>query len=108
MKRISLIGSTGSIGKSTLSVVEHLADRFSIFALTANSGVDRLAEQVEAFHPEVVGIADAKYVDDFRRCCVERSISIPEIVSGREGLRQVTTASAVDIVVSAAVGAGGL
>jgi 1-deoxy-D-xylulose-5-phosphate reductoisomerase len=108
MKRISLIGSTGSIGKSTLSVVDYLSDRFSIFALTANSAVDLLAEQAGVFRPEVVGIADPAFVDSFRERCRERAIPVPEIVSGNDGLRQVTSAAAVDIVVSAAVGAAGL
>jgi len=108
MKRIALIGSTGSIGRSTLSVVEHLSDRFSIFALTANSTVDRLAEQVSKFRPEVVGIADDKFVGDFRKHCLNLGIPLPEIVTGREGLRQITTATPVDIVVSGAVGAAGL
>src|SRR5579872_7133305 len=108
MKRIALIGSTGSIGKSTLSVVEHLSDRFSIFALTANSTVDLLADQVAAFRPKVVGIADAKYVDDFRKACAAKSVPTPEIVTGREGLTQIATAAEVDTLVSAAVGAAGL
>src|SRR5215831_706972 len=105
MKRIALIGSTGSIGKSTLSVVEHLSDRFSIFALAANSAVDLLVEQVASFHPKVVAIANARFVDDFRKHCAARSIPVPEIVTGREGLKQIATAREVDIVVSAAVGA---
>ncbi len=108
MKRISLIGSTGSIGKSTLSVVEHLSDRFSIFALTANSAVGLLADQVAVFRPEVVGVTDARHVDAFRRACRDRSVAVPEVVTGPDGLRQITSAPEVDIVVSAAVGAAGL
>jgi len=108
MKQISLIGSTGSIGKSTLSVVEHLPERFSIFALTAHSAVDVLADQVAAFRPQVVVITDEACVEPFRRHCREKAIAVPEIAVGREGLRQVTAASPVDIVVSAAVGAAGL
>ena len=108
MKRIALIGSTGSIGKSTLSVVEHLSDRFSIFALTANSTVDLLADQVAAFRPKVVGIADPKFVDDFRKACTAKSVTLPEIVTGREGLTQIAAAGEVDTLVSAAVGAAGL
>jgi len=108
MKQIALIGSTGSIGKSTLSVVEHLSDRFSIFALAANSTVDRLAEQVKKFRPEVVGITDPKRVDEFRACCAHYGVPEPEIATGSDGLRQITSAPVVDIVVSAAVGAAGL
>jgi 1-deoxy-D-xylulose-5-phosphate reductoisomerase len=108
MKRLAVVGSTGSIGQNTLRVVDHLSDRFSIFALTANSAVDRLAEQVAAFHPTVVAITDAARVDEFRLRCRERKIRSPEVVTGEEGLRQITSAREVDIVVSAAVGAAGL
>jgi 1-deoxy-D-xylulose-5-phosphate reductoisomerase len=108
MKRIAIIGSTGSIGRSTLSVVEHLSDRFSVFALTANSTVDRLAEQVAAFKPRVVGVTDPSRVDEFRRKCQEQGTRVPEVVTGKEGLQQITTAAEVDIVVSGAVGAAGL
>jgi 1-deoxy-D-xylulose-5-phosphate reductoisomerase len=108
MKQIALIGSTGSIGKSTLSVIEHLSDHFSVFALAANSAVDLLADQVGEFHPKVVGIADAQYVDDFRRQCHSKSVPIPEIVTGRHGLTQLAAAAKVDILVSATVAAAGL
>ena len=63
MKRLAVVGSTGSIGQNTLRVVEHLSDRFRIFALAANSAVDRLAEQTAAFHPAVVGIRDGGRVE---------------------------------------------
>jgi 1-deoxy-D-xylulose-5-phosphate reductoisomerase len=108
MKRLALIGSTGSIGKSTLSVVQHLPEHFSIYALTANSTVDLLADQVAAFRPQVVGIADSQFVDAFLRECRGKSVQVPEVVAGREGLRQIATAGEVDTVVSAAVGAAGL
>src|SRR5215467_9339095 len=108
MKRLAVVGSTGSIGQNTLRVVEHLSDRFNVFALAANSAVDRLAEQTAAFRPSVVAIAEERRVEDFRRRCLELRISVPEIVTGEQGLRQITSATEVDIVVSAAVGAAGL
>ena len=108
MKRLAVVGSTGSIGQNTLRVVDHLSDRFSVFALAANSAVDRLAEQAAAFRPTVVAITDARRVDEFRNRCRELRISIPEVVTGEQGLRQIASASEVDIVVSAAVGAAGL
>jgi 1-deoxy-D-xylulose-5-phosphate reductoisomerase len=108
MKRLAVVGSTGSIGQNTLRVVEHLSDRFSIFALAANSAVDRLAEQAAAFHPQVVAITDGARVDEFRSRCRDLKISIPEVVTGDDGLRHITSAQEVDIVVSAAVGAAGL
>ncbi len=92
MKRLAVVGSTGSIGQNTLRVVEHLSDRFRIFALTAHSAVDRLAEQTAAFHPAVVGIRDGGRVDEFVIQCQKRRISIPEVVTGEEGLRQIASA----------------
>jgi len=108
MKRLTLIGSTGSIGQNTLRVVEHLSHRFQIFALAANSAVRQLAEQAAEFHPAVVAIGDAGRVDEFQQRCRELQVSIPEIVTGESGLRKITSAPDVDIVVSAAVGAAGI
>src|SRR5262245_52733998 len=108
MKRLTVIGATGSIGQNTLRVVEHLSDRFEIFALSANSAASLLAEQAAAFRPAVVAIGDAGRVDEFRHRCRELEIPIPEIVTGESGLRKITAAHEVDIVVSAAVGAAGV
>ena len=108
MKHLAVVGSTGSIGQNTLRVVHHLSDRFHVFALAANSAVDRLAEQTAVFHPVVVAITDGARVDAFVTQCRERRIPIPEVATGEAGLRQITSAPEVDIVVSAAVGAAGL
>jgi len=108
MKSLAVIGATGSVGKNTLRVVEHLNDRFQIFALAAHSTVDLLAEQTAAFHPTVVAIGDPARVDQFRQRCTELRVPMPEVVTGQSGLRQIASAPQVDIVVSAAVGAAGL
>ena len=108
MKSLAVIGATGSVGKNTLRVVEHLKDRFQIFALAAHSTVDLLAEQTAAFHPTVVAIGDPARVAQFRQRCTELRVPLPEVVTGQSGLRQIASASQVDIVVSAAVGAAGL
>jgi len=108
MKRLAVVGSTGSVGQNTLRVVQHLSDRFTVFALAANSAVDRLAEQTAVFRPNVVGIVDAPRAEEFRRRCADLRISVPELVTGEQGLRQIVSASEVDVVVSAAVGAAGL
>jgi 1-deoxy-D-xylulose-5-phosphate reductoisomerase len=108
MKRLAVVGSTGSIGQNTLRVVQHLSDRFQIFALAANSRVDRLAEQTAAFRPNVVAITDPNRVEEFRSRCTAMRIPVPEVVTGDRGLCQIASAGEVDIVVSAAVGAAGL
>jgi 1-deoxy-D-xylulose-5-phosphate reductoisomerase len=108
MKRLAIVGSTGSIGRNTLRVVEHLSDRFQVFALAANSAAGLLAEQAARFHPKVVAISNGAHVEDFRSQCKALGIAIPEIVTGEAGLCQIAGAAEVDIVVSAAVGAAGI
>lgn len=108
MKRLAIIGSTGSIGQNTLRVVEHFSDRFKVFALAANSTAGLLAEQTAAFRPHVVAINNGAHIEEFRNRCRELGVSIPEVVTGEAGLRQIASASEVDIVVSAAVGAAGI
>jgi len=108
MTNLTIIGSTGSIGRNTLKVVEHLSSRFSVFALSAHSSTELLAEQTAAFHPQVVALADESRVNEFRHHCSIRGVALPEIVIGEDGLRAVASASEVDTVVSAAVGAAGL
>ena len=108
MKQIAIIGSTGSIGQNTLQVVRHLSERFQVFALAAHSSVKLLAEQIQAFNPQVVALTDAGRLDELVQECRERGVRLPEMTTGEEGLRTIASASEVDIVVSGAVGAAGL
>ncbi len=108
MTQLTIVGSTGSIGRNTLKVVEHLPNRFQVFALSAHSATALLAEQVAAFHPRVVALSDESRIDEFEAQCRERGVTIPEIVLGESGLREIASASEVETVVSAAVGAAGL
>src|SRR5437868_903181 len=108
MKQITIIGSTGSIGRNTLKVVEHFADRFTVFALSAHSSIELLAEQTAAVRPRLVALSDASHIDEFNRRCRELGMTSPEIVTGEDGLRAIASAPEVDTVVSAAVGAAGL
>ena len=66
MKALTLVGSTGSIGKNTLRVVEHLSGRFRIFALAAHSAVDVLAAQTAIFRPKIVALANDTRLEDFQ------------------------------------------
>ena len=108
MKRLTIVGSTGSIGQNTLRVVEHLSDRLRVFALAANSTVDLLAEQTAAFKPNVVAITDPTRVDAFRNFCRKRGVPVPEVVTGEQGLRQIVRRDDVDIIINALVGFAGL
>jgi 1-deoxy-D-xylulose-5-phosphate reductoisomerase len=105
MKRVAILGSTGSVGVTTLDVIGRSQERFQAVALAAGRNVRRLREQMERFQPRVVSVLtpeDAREIRD----------TTPgyrgEILAGEEGLRAVATCTDADIVVSALVGAVGL
>jgi 1-deoxy-D-xylulose-5-phosphate reductoisomerase len=109
MKTLSILGSTGSIGRQTLSVVEPLPDRFRIAALAAGNNLDELLAQILRHHPEVVSVATPQLADEVARRLREQNLAhLPSIHHGREGMLAVGTHPAADIVVSAAVGVVGL
>ncbi len=104
MKRLAVLGSTGSIGEQTLAVVEAFPERFRVTALGAGRNVEKLAAQVRQFDPELVAVADA----DAARALRERLAGVAvEIAVGAAGLEDVARAPA-DLVVSGLVGAVGL
>lgn len=112
VKRISILGSTGSIGRQCLQVVESLPDRLQIVALAAGESVDRVAEQVIKHRPQVVSVADERRALHLRKILRERqhapATPLPEILHGAAGLDAVATHPDANIVVSAAVGVVGL
>ena len=109
MKQISILGSTGSIGRQCLSVVESLPGRFGVIALAAGANLEELLGQIERHQPEVVSVADAKRADELSILLNEKGIARkPEIHYGREGMLAVGTHAKAEIVVSAAVGVVGL
>jgi 1-deoxy-D-xylulose-5-phosphate reductoisomerase len=109
LKQLSILGSTGSIGRQCLSVVEALPERFRVAALAAGGNLEELTGQIERHHPELVSVGDAKKADELATALRARGISpLPTIHHGREGMLAVGTHSKADIVVSAAVGVVGL
>ncbi|MEP5765340.1 MAG: 1-deoxy-D-xylulose-5-phosphate reductoisomerase [Halieaceae bacterium] len=106
-RRITVLGSTGSIGQSTLDVVARHPERFAIHALTANRSVDALYEQCLAYTPElaVMACADAAAQLQVR---LREAASPCRVLAGAEGLAEVASDSAVDVVMAAIVGAAGL
>ncbi len=103
MRRLSVLGSTGSVGVQTLEVAAANPDRFEVTALAAGRNVDRLAEQVERFRPGLVSVADEAGRAKLR----ERIGDAVQVEVGAEGLEAVATAPA-DLLVAALVGAVGL
>ncbi len=104
MKRLSVLGSTGSVGEQTLAVAAAHPDRYAVAALAAGRRIAKLAEQVRAFRPAVVSVADGLGADELRE---RLGGDAPEILHGDAGLEAVATADA-DLVVAALVGAIGL
>ncbi len=106
MKRtIAILGSTGSIGKQTLEVVEEHPDLFEVYAITANRSADLLIEQARKFKPEVVVIVDENYYDKVKEALSDLPI---KVWTGADSLCQVVTAGPIDTVVTAMVGFAGL
>jgi len=109
VKQLAILGSTGSIGRQCLSVVEALPGRFGVVALAAGSNLDELVGQIERHRPEVVSVGDAGKADELAARLKEKGISpLLSIHHGREGMLAVGTHARADIVVSAAVGVVGL
>ncbi|MGB9198157.1 MAG: 1-deoxy-D-xylulose-5-phosphate reductoisomerase [Terriglobales bacterium] len=108
MKRIAILGSTGSIGRSTLSIVDSYPDRFRVVTLAAGSNIEAVCEQARRYQPEVVSVAQE--VDAVALGAKLRSdgLSHIEVVNGASGTVRVATHPEVDFVVSAIVGVSGL
>lgn len=105
--RITVLGSTGSIGRNTLDVIARHPQNFELFALTGSSQVDILAQQCMAFRPRFAVMPDPDKAQDLRQML--RTGSCPtEVLSGAQALDDVAKASEVDAVMAAIVGAAGL
>jgi 1-deoxy-D-xylulose-5-phosphate reductoisomerase len=108
MKRIAILGSTGSIGHSTLSVVESYPERFQIVALAAGSNLEAAFEQARRWHPRVISMATEANADTLRSRLKKEGLNEIEVVHGAAGTVRVATHPEVDFVVSAIVGVAGL
>ena len=109
MKQLSILGSTGSIGRQCLSVVEALPERFGIAALAAGGNLEELTGQIQRHRPELVSVSNEKKADELAAALRAKGISpLPAIHHGREGMLAVGTHAKSEIVVSAAVGVVGL
>lgn len=101
MKRIAILGSTGSVGVNVLKVISQFPDRFSVAGLTTNTNTARLKRQIERFHPAVIAIRDEDIAHKWRTRKVK-------LYTGLDGLVEVATDPRVDLVVIAISGSTGL
>lgn len=108
MKRIAILGSTGSIGRSTLSVAESYPERFQIAALAAGRNLDAAFEQAKRWRPRVISMAEESGAETLRSRLKKEGLGEIEILHGAKGTVRVATHPEVDFVVSAIVGVAGL
>jgi 1-deoxy-D-xylulose-5-phosphate reductoisomerase len=108
MRHISILGSTGSIGRSTLDVVESYPDRFQIVALAAGRNLETALEQVRHWKPRLVSVAAEEDAESIRKSLKASGISGVEVLYGSAGTVRVATHADADFVVSAIVGVAGL
>jgi 1-deoxy-D-xylulose-5-phosphate reductoisomerase len=106
LKRLAVLGSTGSIGRNVLDVVRQFPEKFQIVGLAAGRNISLLAEQILDFQPAVVSVQDKSLAADLASLLT--SPNRTKIVSGIPGAQEVAAASQADLVVSAMVGAVGL
>jgi 1-deoxy-D-xylulose-5-phosphate reductoisomerase len=107
MQYLTILGSTGSIGRSTLDVVRRHPERFAVTALTANRDVTQMISDCLEFHPTFAVMADDLAAKQLHDALMPYHLSI-EVLSGADALCHVAAHSAVDIVMAAIVGAAGL
>lgn len=105
MENISILGSTGSIGRSTLDVVDKSGGKFNVRGLAAGRNLDLLCRQVGKFKPKIVSLEKKEDADEFRRNCKEYAL---RITYGQEGAEEVARFEENDIIVSAITGINGL
>jgi len=104
-KQIAILGSTGSIGKQALEVIEAHSDHFEIYALTANNQVDLLIEQARKFQPEAVIIANKLHYNKLKEALADLPI---KVYAGNDAIDQIVESEPIDLVLAAMVGYSGL
>ena len=111
MKKLAILGSTGSIGTQTLDVVREHPDRFEVYAICAHRSVDKLVEQARDFRPEVVCIADESLYTELKQklqAALGADAEMMKVWAGADAIAEMVTMPSIDIVVAAMVGYAGL
>jgi len=107
VKKITILGSTGSIGVSTLDICRRHPDRYDVYALTANRDTQKLLSQIQEFKPEIAVVADISAALALEKQVKALSLKT-RVVGGSDALSEVAAADEVDMVMAAIVGAAGL
>ncbi len=107
MKRIGILGSTGSVGRQTLEVVD-LHEDLKVVALSANKSVDLIIEQSIRYQPEIIAMMDDEAGLEVKKALEKKGLYHIKVVTGKEGLIQVAVHQSIDVLVTAIVGMIGL
>ena len=108
MKRLAILGSTGSIGQSTLSIVEQFPDRYSVASLAAGRNVKEAFAQAARWRPQIVSMATEELAAELASLLRQAGVTGIEVFHGTEGTVACATLPDADFVVSAIVGVAGL
>ena len=104
-KKITLLGSTGSIGTQSLDVIR--AQGYEVFGLSAHSHVEKILQQIEEFHPKYVCMTDPDAAAKLDAALSGRA-GAPKLLTGPEGLRELAALDGPDVVLNSVVGIAGL
>ena len=108
MHTLSILGSTGSVGQSTLDVVARHSDRYNIVALSANTNVEKMLAQCEQFRPQLAVMADIFSAEKLKTALKSSSATDTEVLAGPEAINQIASDASSESLMSAIVGAAGL
>jgi 1-deoxy-D-xylulose-5-phosphate reductoisomerase len=106
MKKVSILGSTGSIGTASLAIISQFPERFKVVGLAAGRNIERLREQIYLFHPEVVSVNGKQRADTLRALVASLPQSV-EVLFDEQGMHAVATHPEADLVIAAMVGSQG-
>ncbi|WP_160690221.1 1-deoxy-D-xylulose-5-phosphate reductoisomerase [Clostridium sp. C2-6-12] len=107
MRKISILGVTGSIGTQTLDVIRKSNGKLKLVGITANTSVGKVIQVIEEFQPSYVAMMDERSAEEIKRYCIEKNNSV-EVSNGIEGLNKIASLDEVDMVVTSVVGMIGL
>ncbi|MGL5151199.1 MAG: 1-deoxy-D-xylulose-5-phosphate reductoisomerase [Clostridium sp.] len=107
MKKLSILGVTGSIGTQTLDVIRNSKGEMELIGATANTSVESMKSIIDEFNPKYVGMMSVESAKEIKEYCIEKSLNI-EVVEGIEGLNKIASLDEIDMVVTSVVGMIGL
>ena len=107
MRKISILGATGSIGTQTLDVIRKSNEELKLIGVTANTSIEKVIEIIEEFNPSYVAMMDSRSASVINKYCKEHNKAI-EVLVGIEGLNKIASLDEIDIVVTSVVGMIGL